>query len=235
MERSSAFILGIFLVLSATALGMSLGSGLLAFKTMERTVTVKGLAEREVPSDIVIWPIQYTRTGDDLSALYTEIEKDKRSVLDFLNSKGFSDDEIGTNAPIAYDKLSNQYGGNEGGFRYILNQTISIYSNKVDKARSAMVEIEDLGKDGITFKGDAYENRVEYLYTNLNKLKPDMLKEATLNARAAAQTFADDSESKLGKIKSASQGQFSINQRDKNTPHIKTVRVVSTIVYYLND
>ncbi|NLC27911.1 MAG: SIMPL domain-containing protein [Campylobacteraceae bacterium] len=235
MQRSSAFILGFFLLLGATALGMSISNGLLAFKTMERTVTVKGLAEREVPADIVIWPVQYTRTGDDLSALYREIEDDKKRVLNFLELKGFKINEISVNAPIAYDKLSNQYGSSEGGYRYILNQTLSIYSTKVDEARSAMVEIEELGKEGITFKGDAYENLVEYLYSNLNELKPDMLKEATLNARAAAQTFADDSESKLGKIKTASQGQFSINERDKNTPHIKTVRIVSTIVYYLND
>ncbi len=98
-----------------------------------------------------------------------------------------------------------------------------------------MVKIEELGKQGVTFKSDAYENRVEYIYSKLNDLKPSMLKEATLNARVAAQTFADDSKSKLGKIKSASQGQFSISERDKNTPHMKSVRVVSTVVYYLND
>lgn len=136
---------------------------------------------------------------------------------------------------VVFDRLSNQYGQNEGVYRYILTQTLSLYSTQVDKARVAMVRLGGLGKQGVTFKSGAFENLVEYIFTQLNTIKPAMLKEATLSARASAQTFADDSQSKLGKIKSASQGQFGISNRDKNTPHIKTVRVVSTVVYYLND
>lgn len=235
MQKSSAFILGIFLFFGLVFLGKGVGSALLSYKKLERVVTVKGLSEKEVAADVVIWPIQYTKAGDELTTLYDEIEKDRGSVKRFLKSFGFKDEEISINAPVAYDRLSNQYGSGEGGYRYILNQTISVYSKNVDKAREAMVKIEELGKQGVTFKSDAYENRVEYIYSKLNDLKPSMLKEATLNARVAAQTFADDSKSKLGKIKSASQGQFSISERDKNTPHMKSVRVVSTVVYYLND
>lgn len=236
MQRSSAFILGLFLFFSAGALGVSLSNGLIAFKQMDRVVRVKGLAEQEVPADTVIWPIQYTSAGDDLTLLYEGIEEDRKRLLGFLKQNGFSEDEITMNAPVVHDKLSNQYGGNlEGGYRYILIQTISVYSHQVAQARKAMVALEALGKEGITFKVDPYENRVEYIYSGLNDIKPQMLKEATLNARAAAQTFADDSQSKLGKIKDAAQGQFSIYDRDKNSPHIKKVRVVSTVEYYLND
>lgn len=171
-----------------------------------------------------------------MTHLYRTIAQDRKLILDFLEQNGFAKEEITMEAPLVYDKLSNQYGGNsDGGYRYILNQTISVYSNKVDLARKVMVELELLGKEGITFKVDPYENRVEYIYSGLNTIKPQMLKDATLNARIAAQTFADDSQSKLGKIKNATQGQFSIYDRDKNTPHIKTVRVVSTVEYYLND
>lgn len=236
MQRMSAFILGMFLLFGAGALGLSLSNGLIAFKQMDRVVRVKGLAEQEVAADTVIWPIQYTRAGDDLAILYKGIEKDRKKLLQFLKQNGFSENEITMNAPMVHDKLSNQYGGNlDGGYRYILSQTISIYSNQVNKARKAMVALEELGKEGITFKADPYGNDIEYIYSGLNSIKPQMLKEATLNARMAAKTFADDSKSKLGKIKNAAQGQFSIYDRDKNTPHIKKVRVVSTVEYYLND
>jgi len=236
MQQSAAFILGIFLLFSAGALGFTLSDGLINYKKMDRVVLVKGLAEQDVAADTVIWPIQYTRAGNDLGLLYEGIEEDKKRVLGFLSKNGFAKDEITMNAPLVYDKLSNQYGGSQDvAFRYIINQTISVYSNKVDEARKSMVLIEALGKEGTTFKVDPYENRVEYIYSGLNSIKPQMLKEATLNARAAAQTFADDSQSKLGKIKNATQGQFSIYDRDKNSPHIKKVRVVSTVEYYLND
>jgi len=140
------------------------------------------------------------------------------------------------NAPLVYDKLSNQYGGSQDvAFGYVINQTISVYSYKINEARKSMVLIKALGKEGTTFKANPYENRVEYIYSGLNSIKPQMFKEATLNARAAAQTFADDSQSNLGKIKNATQGQFSIYDRDKNLLHIKKVRVVSTVEYYLND
>ena len=110
------------------------------------------------------------------------------------------------------------------------------YRNRsLDKARKSMNSLASLGKSGITFRADNYENKVEYIYTKLSEIKPEILKEATVNARASAQTFADDSKSKLGKIKSARQGQFSISPRDKNTPYIKKVRIVSTIEYYLAD
>lgn len=235
MQQSSAFVLGLFLLLSAGALGMGLGSSVVKYKQLERTVSVKGLAETEVEADVVIWPIQFTRTGNDLGKLYQELERDTKLVKTFLEGEGFSAEELTTSAPVVFDRLSNQYGPAEGGFRYILTQTLSLYSTQVANARAAMVGLGELGKQGVTFKSDMYENRVEYLFTQLNAIKPAMLKEATLSARAAAQTFADDSQSKLGKIKAASQGQFSISDRDKNTPHIKTVRVVSTVVYYLND
>ena len=98
-----------------------------------------------------------------------------------------------------------------------------------------MGSLSKLGKRGIVFTGGNYQNQIEYLFTRLNEIKPEMIEEATQNARQVAHKFATDSQSKLGKIKTASQGQFSINPRDKNTPHIKKIRVVSTVAYYLSD
>lgn len=98
-----------------------------------------------------------------------------------------------------------------------------------------MGELSELGKQGIVFSSNNYESRTEYLFTRLNEIKPEMVEEATRKAREVAMKFASDSDSRLGKIKRASQGQFSINSRDRNNPHIKKVRVVSTVEYYLSD
>jgi uncharacterized protein len=98
-----------------------------------------------------------------------------------------------------------------------------------------MTGLAELGKQGIAFSGGDYQNQPEYIFTGLNKIKPEMIQEATTMAREVALKFAQDSSSKLGKIKQASQGQFEINPRDKNNPQIKKIRVVSTVAYYLSD
>jgi hypothetical protein len=98
-----------------------------------------------------------------------------------------------------------------------------------------MSDLAQLGKQGIVFTGGNYQSQTEYLFTRLNEVKPAMIEEATNKAREVAVKFAQDSQSTLGKIKRASQGQFSISARDNNTPHIKRVRVVSTVEYYLSD
>ena len=108
MQQSSAFVLGLFLLLSAGALGMGLGSSVVKYKQLERTVSVKGLAETEVEADVVIWPIQFTRTGNDLGKLYQELERDTKLVKTFLEGEGFSVEELTTSAPVVFDRLSNQ-------------------------------------------------------------------------------------------------------------------------------
>jgi len=112
---------------------------------------------------------------------------------------------------------------------------VTVYSHNVALVRSLMNRLGELGKQGIAFGGDDYQNQVEYLFTRLNEVKPEMIQEATTKAREVALKFAQDSKSQLGKIKRASQGSFSISPRDKNNPHIKKVRVVSTVEYYLAD
>src|SRR5690606_40793648 len=120
-------------------------------------------------------------------------------------------------------------------FRYTASQVITVYSSSIDAVRAAMASLSELGRTGIVFNSDMYQYRPEYLFTGLNEVKPEMIEEATREARAVAEKFAEDSRSSLGKIKNASQGQFSISDRDTNNPHIKTVRVVSTVQYYLSD
>jgi hypothetical protein len=235
-NRANALILGLFIFLGLTALGYLLGRAATDFKEYERSVTVKGLSERELPADIVIWPIVFTESGNDLGALYNSIETGKMSIGEFLVSKGITVDEISYALPSITDKSAQQYNsGQKAEFRYAAIQTVTVYSSNVSKVRQAMNELFELGKRGIAFTNEGYENQTEYLFTDLNKIKPEMIQEATTKAREVALKFAEDSNSKLGKIKQASQGQFSIEPRDKNNPHIKKIRVVSTVEYYLSD
>lgn len=235
-NKISALILGAFVFLGLAALGFLLGHAAIKFKEYERTVAVKGLSEREFEADIVIWPIQFTEASNDLEKLYNSIEASTAKIKDFLEKNGVGPTEISYAAPAITDKSARQFGDNaKAEFRYTAVQTVTVYSTKIKVVQSLMSKLSDLGKKGIVFTGSNYESQTEYLFTRLNDVKPEMIEEATKKAREVAQKFAADSRSTLGKIKKASQGQFSINARDKNNPHIKKVRVVSTVEYYLSD
>lgn len=208
----------------------------LEVKAHERTVQVKGLAEREVPADTVIWPLSYQVASNDLNQLYESIAEKNRIVTEFLAGNDLDLSEVTTAPPEVQDRYAQAYGNTaEIEFRYVAISTITLFSNDVDAVRAAMANVIGLGKNGIALSGPQYGQQVQFLFTKLNDIKPDMLEQATVNARAAAQKFAEDSESALGKIRTARQGVFSISDRDSTTPHIKKVRVVSTIVYYLSD
>lgn len=233
-EQKYIFI-GISLFAGLAILGFFLRNAALNVKEYERTVTVKGLAEQEHLADIIIWPVQFTEAGNTLDGIYTSLENSSQKVKDFLLEKGVDEDEITFNMPVLTDKSAQRYGGNkESEFRYVASQTATVYSGEVESIRQIMNQLVDLGKQGVTLSGEDYQVQTEYLFTRLNEVKPGMIEEATKEARQVAQKFAEDSDSELGKIKTATQGQFSISSRDNNNPHIKKIRVVSTIVYYLS-
>jgi len=235
-SRTSSLILGLSLVLGLLALGYQLGDAAIRFRALERSVMVKGLSEREFNADVVIWPIQFTETGNELESLYGAIEASTAKITGFLHKQGFAPDEITVASPAITDKAAQQYGNSaRPEFRFVANQTVTVYSKNVNAARAAMTSLSGLGKEGIVFTGGNYPSQTEYLFTRLNEVKPGMVEDATRKARAVAEKFAADSQSRLGKIKRASQGQFSIADRDRNTPYIKRVRVVSTVEYYLSD
>lgn len=235
-SNSVAFILGFFIFIGLTALGFQLAKAAIEFKQLERSVTVKGLAEKEVAADVVIWPIQFISADNDLQALYKSIDENTNKIKAFLNENGIASSDITVSPPSIIDKSAQQWSSGDGAeFRYSATQTVTVYSEHVAQVRSVMSELSALGKQGIVLMSDSYEAQTEYIYTQLNDIKPEMIEEATRNAREAATKFAEDSDSVLGKIRRASQGQFSINARDKNNPHIMKVRVVSTVEYYLSD
>ena len=139
------------------------------------------------------------------------------------------------NPPSIVDKQAQSYGDSNVRFRYSATGIVTLYTSKVATVREANSHLTDLGKQGVTVTSDEYQAKAEFIFNGLNDIKPDMVEEATRNARVVAEKFAADSASVLGKIKTARQGQFSISDRDSNTPHIKKVRIVSTIEYYLTD
>jgi hypothetical protein len=234
ISHTNLLAIGVFLGL--TVLGYLLGNAAIRVKEYERTVTVKGLSEREVPADVVIWPIAFTAAANDLGQLYLDLERSAHQVRSHLVSVGIEENEVSVSPPAVTDKSAQQWvGGERAEFRYTATQVVTVYSGSIGKVREAMEDLVELGKQGIVFTANSHQHMTEYQFNGLNEIKPAMIEEATVNARAVAEKFARDSGSKVGRIRQASQGQFSITDRDRNNPHIKNVRVVSTIEYYLAD
>lgn len=227
-----ATILAVAIVVFGTFVKNSLDR----FTDKERVVTVKGLSEREVPADKVIWPLIYKELGNDPADIYQRIEKKNATVMDFLKKHGLNDNEISVNPPQVKDRFADSWSQENILNRYVASSVIIVNSTQVDLVRNIMQKQAELMKIGIALISEDYgNNMVKYEFTGLNEIKPEMVEESTKNARATAEKFAKDSDSELGKIRRATQGQFSITNRNNNTPHIKNVRVVSTIEYYIRD
>lgn len=210
-----------------------LGLGLLAER--DRVVSVRGLAEREVKADRVIWPIVYKTTGNDLQALYARLNDVGETITQFLVANQVPDSAISLSAPQIVDLRADRYNINRTADRYNVTLVTTVTTDKVDLVRSLMPRMGELLKSGIAISVGDYDSQVRYEFNGLNRIKPEMIEQATRNAREAAQQFAKDSESKLGKIKSASQGLFTVDSRDQYTPHIKRVRVVTSVNFYLDN
>ncbi len=225
----------IIIAIGLFLLGQRIESGIVRSKEAVRTVSVKGLSEREVPADKVIWPLVFKELGNDLGTIYRAINNKNEIVTQFLKSNGIGEEEISISAPTIVDMQAERYNSQPTPYRYNVTSVITVSSNQVDKVRELIVKQATLLEKGVAIVAGDYQYNTQYLFTKLNELKPDMIAEATRNARAAAEKFAKDSESKLGKIASAHQGQFSIENRDANTPYLKHVRVVTSVVYYLKD
>ena len=229
-----ALVLGLCLALGLAAAGAFVGHGLFEVRAAQRFVTVKGLSEREIPADLALWPIVYTDTGDDLSTVQAKVEKDAASIRAYLARFGFDDGEISFSAPRVSDQWAQAYGDNRPPSRYLVESTVTVRSGKIDRVGEAIQRSGELVREGVTVIR-SYEYSTEYLFTGLADIKPQMIAEATKDARHAAEQFAQDSGSTVGGIRSAQQGYFSIEDRDAYSPEVKTVRVVTTVDYFLED
>ena len=232
LKENKLLLPAVFLSIALILGGDSIGSAIKSFKKLDHKVTVKGLSEREVHANKVTWPLIYKELGNDPSAMYELIGQKNQKVVSFLKKGGLSDDEISVNPPTISDRQADNYGNEIMNFRYKAKCVITVTSTDIDKVRQLMRRQSDLMKQGIAIVSEEYgDNSIQYEYTGLTDIKSEMVSEAMKNARKTAEQFANDADTHLNGIISASQGQFSIEDRDANTPHIKKVRVVNTVEY----
>ena len=229
--KENRLIAAALIALGIFCLGWFMKAGIDDFANKDRKVTVKGLAEREVPADKVTWSIGTKVTGNDLPLLYEEINLQTAKIKKFLNQNGLDEKEITVNPPSISDLEAREWGDNNKSFRYIVSTTITVATNKVDQVKNAIFLQAELLKQGVAIEN----SNAEYEYASFQQMKPEMMAEAIKNAQKTAEQFAEASNARLGEIQTAGQGQFEIDDRDQNTPYIKKLRVVTTITYSLRD
>jgi hypothetical protein len=242
----AAIIVGCCLIVGLTAAGYFIGRGTARFKSEIRTVTVKGLVEREVNADEAVWTLSLRRAGDDVGEAHRRISKDRDAVLAFLRQQAFTDDEITRQPTRTVDKLAREFGQPQTTerFRFLVTGAIVVRTAKVEQVQKSLGATEELLKAGVILDGEREGSAANprYLVSKFNELRPQLLAAATKNARAIAQQFAADSGVSVGKIHSANQGSIQIFGSDGNdesgpysptsTP-VKKIRVVSTFEFEL--
>jgi hypothetical protein len=212
-------------------LGWFIKAGIDDFANKDRKVTVKGLAEREVPADKVTWSISTKVTGNDLPMLYEEINLQTAKIKRFLKQNGLDEKEMTVNPPSISDLEAREWGDNNKNFRYIVSTTITVATSKVEQVKNAIFQQAELLKQGVAIEN----SNADYEYASFQQMKPEMMAEAIKNAQKTAEQFAEASNARLGDIQTAGQGQFEIDDRDQNTPYIKKLRVVTTITYSIKN
>lgn len=233
MDRSSSLIAAGILALGVIIGGYLLGDGLRRARMADRSVTVRGLAERDVTADLATWTIAYSEQGTELGAVQAAIGEDTRAITDFFRRAGFKDEEV-TSAGVG---VNQWYDSNRGVNTVTVRRRLQLRTNDVMKARAAFGRQFDLIRAGVAIEEGS---GMVYSFTKLNEVKPAMIAEATKDARRGAEQFAEDSGADVGGIRQATQGYFSIGARDgedsgsgTDSPFQK-VRVVTTIDFYLD-
>ncbi|MBL8201366.1 MAG: SIMPL domain-containing protein [Chromatiales bacterium] len=234
MNGSNNTLPAIALALGIVVAGYLIGEALVQTRSSQRAVSVRGLAEREVPANLALWPIVFTVTSNELGDLQRKVDDGVTKVRAFLASD-FPAEQVSVSAPRVQDREAQGMRGDGRQLdRYSAEVTVTVRTDKIDVARKAIERSGELVKQGVAVIR-SYEYNTQYLFTNLDKIKPEMIAEATKDARRAAEQFAKDSGSSVGAIRNAQQGLFSIEDRDQFSPEFKKVRVVTTVDYYLGD
>ena len=228
------------LAVATVLAGAAIGSGVQRFRLADRSVTVKGVAERPVRADIALWPMRIVASGMELGATQDKIAADQRAVRRFFARHGIDSTSVELLSLEVTDTRSNPYGGNANSARFAISATLVARTDKPEQIRAASQDVGDLVAAGVALtSGAGYGTGPTYLFTRLNDLKPAMLAEATASARDAAAEFAKRSGAHVGPLRRASQGLFEILPRDQ-APGIpegsqleKVLRVVTTLEYVL--
>jgi uncharacterized protein len=239
----SRTVAAICLALGLALAGWFVGHGFERGRAADRYVTVKGLSEREVGADVALWNLRTTAADNSLEKAQGRIQSSIEAIRGFLEKRGVPAGDTRLTGLEVTDALANPW--RQGGpvdFRYVVTQGILVRSDHPDVLFEASQHVGDLVQAGVVLAGGGGPGGgPTFLFTKLNDLKPAMIAEATASARAAAEKFAKDSGSTLGGIRQANQGVFVILPRDQipgaqeESQMQKTVRVVTTVEYYLKD
>ena len=231
MKDLKTIILSVSVSVIASAVILSVGLSNIA--RADKTVSVRGLAEREVDADLAVWPLTFSLGSNDLTELQKDILAKTKIVKNYLAEYELSGDDFTVQSPSITDNSMNPYmDKNQVRYTYIAETVVLVRSSKVEQVKKAQGDSLKLMSDGIAVSKD-YKSKISFEFTKLNDIKPQMIAEATKNARTAAEQFARDSGSKVGKIKRASQGLFSIEDAAADLSERKTIRVVTTVEYLL--
>ena len=238
-----ALLRTIVLALGMSIAGLLVGAGFARARSADRYVTVKGISEREVQADLAIWPLRLVSASDNLATANTQLQESLQKIRAFLTAQQIDASQATLQDFSVTDAQTNQYsGGVTAGARFVIRQTVVVRSTKPELISAASQRVSELVNAGVVLSsGGEYGNGgPTFVFTGLNKLKPEMIGEATARARESAEQFARDSRSSIGGIRRASQGVFEILPRDQAdgiteaSQIVKTVRVVSTIDYALS-
>ncbi len=228
-------VLGLSLILGLAVFGIQLGRAVRTGREFDRYLTVKGLSEREAKADLAIWPVCFSVSANDLDTLKSTMESTRSLVLAFLNSSGIDPKEIAQGLPVITDREDERIQFDRPALaRYRAVVTLVVRSANVDVVKKAIQGADSLLQKGVTLTNSEPGSGIQFIFKAVNEIKPDMIREATANARAAAEKFAQDSQSKVGHIRKAVQGVLEIEDRDAASPEWKTLRVVTTVDFFLN-
>jgi len=236
MKLLSTLILAIAAIVSASLIA----DGLTGLRTGDRFVTVKGVAEREVQADLALWPLRFVATGTTLDEARGKARSSREAIMAFLKLQAIDTDAVELQRLDVTDTRANPYQDTGNGQKFIINQTLMVRSENIDRIRQAAQSVSELVDSGVILSSDYGPAGPTYLFNRLNDIKPEMIAEATAAAREAAAQFARDAKTELGNLRRANQGVFQILARDQapgiseGQQPVKTVRVVTTVEYYLN-
>lgn len=228
MKAREYFTITIIIAITLIVISFIFANALGKIRRAERFVSVRGLAEKQVLADQALWPLNFRATANTLNEIYAQVESSQKHTLKFLKDQGFSDEEIHIKQINIQDTTANTYSQRET-VRYIADAGVLVRSDKIELIKNSIQKTNTLIAKGVSLSSGS----IEYTFTKLNNIKPEMIEEATKEALKAAKRFAKDSGSKVSKIRRAYQGLFTIDSIHYYTPEIKKVRVVIDMEYFI--
>lgn len=231
----SFLVLGSSLILGLAIFGAQVGRAVKKGREFDRFLSVRGLSEREVKSTLAIWPIKFSVTAENLTDLKSALETNRHVIISFLSESGLKSEEITQGLPAVDDREEERIRMKHPSLpRYRAAETIVVRSSNVDVVKKAIQSADALLERGVTLNQNDSSDRPQFIFDAINKIKPDMIKEATASARVSAEKFAQDSHSNVGRMRRATQGVLEIEDRDPASPEWKTLRVVTTVDFFLD-